>query len=138
MLPTTAAGPYSLDLYTDNPVITLRAVQSGVSTSFSYGWLAACNPGARQAVSVETRLSVVVLGNPVVGETVEVAVRGAEGQPVRLRIVDLMGAVVSERAVEKAGPVERQVLELRGHAGGSLLLQVSSGEQVRMLKLIKP
>ncbi len=49
-----------------------------------------------------------------------------------------MGTVVSERAVEKAGPTERQVLELRGHAVGSLLLQVSSGGQMRMLKLIKP
>ncbi len=84
LLPTTDAGPYSLDLYTDNPVITLRAVQSGVSSTFSYGWLAACSPGTRQAASVEVPLSVVVLGNPVVGETVEVAVRGAEGQPVRL------------------------------------------------------
>ena len=82
----------------------------------------------------------VVLGNPVVGETVEVAVRGAEGQPVRLRIADpTWVTVVSERAVEKAGPAERPGAgALRGHAVGSLLLQVSSGGQMRMLKLIKP
>ena len=62
---TTNPGPYTLDLYTDNPVITLSAVQSGVSSTFSYGWLAACNPGARLGVSPEVPLKVVVLGNPV-------------------------------------------------------------------------
>ena len=43
MLPTTAPGPYSLDLYTDNPVVTLQAVQSGISSSFAYNWLSACS-----------------------------------------------------------------------------------------------
>ena len=43
MTPTTNPGPYSLDLYTDNPVVTLQAVQSGISSSFAYNWLAACS-----------------------------------------------------------------------------------------------
>ncbi len=34
MLPTTAPGPYTLNLYTDNPVITLQALQSGTSSQF--------------------------------------------------------------------------------------------------------
>jgi len=43
-MPTTAAGPYTLRLYTDNPTIQLRATQAGSSNeaSFSYNWLAAC------------------------------------------------------------------------------------------------
>ena len=43
MAPTTNPGPYTLNLYTDNPVITLRALQSGASTSFAYNWLSACS-----------------------------------------------------------------------------------------------
>ena len=42
-LPTTSPGPYSLNLYTDNSVITLQARQSGASTSFAYNWLSACS-----------------------------------------------------------------------------------------------
>ena len=42
LVATTSPGPYVLRLYTDNPVITLSAVQSGVSSKFSYSWLAAC------------------------------------------------------------------------------------------------
>ena len=42
MLPTTAPGPYTLHLYTDNPTITLKAVQSGSEASFVYNWLVTC------------------------------------------------------------------------------------------------
>ena len=48
MLPTTNPGPYTLKLYTDNPTITLKAVQEGTAgeASFTYNWLAACNGGS--------------------------------------------------------------------------------------------
>ena len=42
MLPTTAPGPYSLRVYTDNPTITLAAKQLANQTTFVYNWLAAC------------------------------------------------------------------------------------------------
>ena len=44
MLPTTNPGPYTLNLYTDNPTITLKAVQGGTpgEASFVYNWLVAC------------------------------------------------------------------------------------------------
>ncbi|GAB3996677.1 hypothetical protein GCM10028807_39840 [Spirosoma daeguense] len=47
LVPTTAAGPYSLQLYNDNPVIVLKARQEGSAgeATFSYNWLAVCgNP----------------------------------------------------------------------------------------------
>ncbi|MBD2703545.1 putative Ig domain-containing protein [Spirosoma sp. BT702] len=47
MAPTTAPGPYSLQLYNDNPTIVLKASQDGSAgeASFSYNWLATCtNP----------------------------------------------------------------------------------------------
>ena len=40
---TTTAGPYTLNLYTDNPAITLNAQQSNVQSTFRYNWLDACN-----------------------------------------------------------------------------------------------
>ena len=47
MLPTTAAGPYTLKLYPDNAVITLQATQSGQTVTLNYNWLAGCtNPTA--------------------------------------------------------------------------------------------
>ena len=43
LFPTTQPGPYTLQLYTDNPVITLEAKQGGATTKYTYDWLAACN-----------------------------------------------------------------------------------------------
>ncbi len=47
MLPTTNAGPYTLNIYTDNPSVTLKATQSGTAgeASFVYNWLSVCNGG---------------------------------------------------------------------------------------------
>ncbi|GAB3700414.1 hypothetical protein GCM10027592_27330 [Spirosoma flavus] len=45
MFPTTAPAPYTLQLYTDNPVIILKAQQTGTpgEATFNYNWLAACS-----------------------------------------------------------------------------------------------
>ncbi|WP_460969135.1 hypothetical protein [Spirosoma migulaei] len=40
---TTQPGPYSLNLDTSNPLITLIAQQNGVLSSYNYQWLAGCN-----------------------------------------------------------------------------------------------
>ncbi|GAB3882867.1 FG-GAP-like repeat-containing protein [Spirosoma agri] len=42
MMSTTAPGPYSLQLYTDNPTITLMAQQGGQPTTYRFEWLASC------------------------------------------------------------------------------------------------
>ena len=44
--PTTTAGPYTLNLYTDNPNITINAQQGNVQSSFTYKWLEVCNSGS--------------------------------------------------------------------------------------------
>ncbi|GAB3708541.1 hypothetical protein GCM10027592_43820 [Spirosoma flavus] len=47
MVPTTAPGPYTLQFYTDNSPVILKAQQAGTSgeVSFTYNWLASCaNP----------------------------------------------------------------------------------------------
>jgi hypothetical protein len=134
---TTNPGPYTLNLYTDNPVINLRAVQSGVSTSFSYGWLAACNASARTAAEQVPLLQVRLLGNPVVGKTIRVEIQGAESQTVWLRVQNLSGGLVDEQVIRRAASTETVELAT-GTEGGIYLLHVSTGNQQRTLKVIKP
>lgn len=106
-----------------------------VETSFTP---TACGSG-RQAVGEEPTapLRVVVLGNPVVGDAVEVEVRGADGQLLRLQLSNLSGQAISERLIEQAGAVERQRLSLAGQGAGVLLLRVSTPSQIQTVKLIK-
>ncbi|WP_080237662.1 putative Ig domain-containing protein [Spirosoma rigui] len=136
--PTTAPGPYSLTLYTDNPTITLQAQQGSSVASYRYEWLAACNARGRQgAAELSSPLQVTVLGNPVVGQQVRVEVRGAEGQSLRLSLTDQQGRSVSDQTVERAGSVERQTLQLLHPTGGLLLLRVSTSTLHQTVKLIK-
>ncbi|QIP16184.1 T9SS type A sorting domain-containing protein [Spirosoma aureum] len=95
---TTDAGPYTLRLYTDNPVITLKAVQDGTQASFSYNWLAACgttppantaptvaNAIAPQSATVGTGFSLVIPGNTFTdAETPGSLTLGVSGLPAGL------------------------------------------------------
>ncbi len=137
-LPTTMGGPYSLKLYTDNPVINLRAMQgSGSEAAYAYNWLAACNANSRIAATERAEpLTVTVLGNPVVGETVDVEIRGAAGQSVRIQTIDGRGYSISTSRIEQAADVERTTVQLRPVAG-VYLLQVSTATQQQTIKLIR-
>ena len=107
--PTTNAGPYSLNLYTDNPVITLKATQTGTagSASFAYNWLNACNASARLGVRERSGgLLVQVLGNLVLGQLVAVEIRGAEGQSLRVELVDLQGRILHQQGINRAAVTE--------------------------------
>ncbi|GAB3707596.1 hypothetical protein GCM10027592_41900 [Spirosoma flavus] len=138
LTPTTNPGPYQLSLYTDNPVIVLKAVQAGTpgEATYSYNWLAACNAMARVGAP-ETSLEVVVLGNPVVGESVEVGVKGAAGSALRLRVVNAQGHPVHEQTIEQAGTDERIRVHV-GQTSGIYLLDVSIPGQRQTIKLVKP
>jgi hypothetical protein len=69
-LSPTNPGPYTLNLYIDNPVITLKAMQTGTSVgaNYTYNWLANCDNNAQMQIAkmaiAETTLSIRVLGNP--------------------------------------------------------------------------
>jgi hypothetical protein len=135
--PTSAPGPYSVRLYTDNPVITLSAQQGSSVSTYRYEWLAVCNPAGRVGLSeAESALVVRVLGNPVHGNTAEVEISGVSGQPVQLTLTDLQGKPVHTQRIEQAGTVDRVRLPL-GVANGQLLLQVSTPTQRQVVKLIK-
>ena len=142
MLPTTNAGPYTLNMYTDNPVITLKAIQSGTAGegSFVYNWLVACGlNGARLGAneSAEGGLAVRVLGNPVEDGVLSIEVRGAGGQPLSLIVSDMRGQVVGRHGVGQAGSVEEHRFGLGHQPAGLYLLRVSTASQTRTVKVMK-
>lgn len=139
-LPTTDRGPVTLNLYIDNPVIRLKAVQAGTpgEATFTYNWLAACNSGSpRQGVAeAGSVLSIRTLGNPVVGElTVEVT--GAAEQALSLKLTDTQGRVLENRNVEQAGAVERHTFDVSKQAPGLLLLHAATNQQQQISKILK-
>jgi hypothetical protein len=85
---------------------------------------------------VEVPLTVQVLGNPVEGQTVEVEVGGAAGQPLSLRLVDIKGQPLDEQHRPAAQAVERVRLRV-GAGAGLYLLQVSTPSQHQTLKVLK-
>ncbi|GEM_PF-4361166 len=136
---TTAPGPYSLRLYTDNPAITLQATQGSTPVSYRFEWLAACatSPNGRQAVAeADSRLAVVVLGNPVVGESVEIAVRGVEGQSVELILTDVAGNRLYQQRLVWVGADERVVIPVPTRQAITIL-KVNTVNQHQTVKLIR-
>ncbi|PRY20214.1 putative secreted protein (Por secretion system target), partial [Spirosoma oryzae] len=135
---TTSAGPYSLRLYTDNPVISLRAIQgSGAEVSYSYNWLAACTNNGRIGVVAESTLDVRVIGNPINDGQAAVEVRGAAGQPLTMQLIDMRGQTVGQHAVEQAGTVETHTFAVGRQPVGTLLLRVTTPTQSQTVKLLK-
>jgi glucose/arabinose dehydrogenase len=98
----------------------------------------ACS-SARVGVANEMRaeLEVIVLDNPIQKNEVKVEVRGVAGQPVRYRLTDLSGRLITEQVTEQAEERERQTLRLGNQPAGLLLLQVSTPSQVKRVKLLK-
>ncbi|WP_461098644.1 hypothetical protein [Spirosoma luteolum] len=139
MAATTAPGPYTLKLYTDNPIVTLRATQSGQTVNFTYNWLGACLNVSKRVGVAESRepLAVQVLGNPVVGNTVRAEVRGAAGQALELELLDSRGQVIDRQRTVSAGVVETASFEVGRQAAGMLLLRARTAQQVQTVKVLK-
>jgi hypothetical protein len=138
MLPTTNAGPYTMTVYTDNPTLNLRAVQSGVTASFAYNWLASCTAGSNARVGVEpgTAFSATLFPNPVRDEFT-VGIKGAQGKTVQLQLTDVNGRSITNTSVEVSTPDHKETLRLTQRPAGLYLLRVSIPQQTIMLKVIK-
>jgi hypothetical protein len=135
---TMAAGPYTLNLYTDNPRIVLSAKQANVDkvASFTYDWLTVCNGGARVSAEPAAELQIQVLGNPV-QHTVEVRVTGADERPLTLMLTNLQGRQIGQRNTSRAESVEAYRFDVSTQPAGLLLLQVSTGSQTKTVKIMK-
>ncbi|GAB3707639.1 hypothetical protein GCM10027592_41970 [Spirosoma flavus] len=136
LLPTTASGPYRLELYTDNTVLRLRAQQGSASASYDYNWLAACITAARQGVDESKKvMQVRVLGNPVEGDWVRVQVSDVAGQKVDLSLINQQGQLVGKQQIVEAGQSDIVSLPIRGQSG-VLILKVQANQQSQQLKVI--
>jgi hypothetical protein len=138
LVATTNPGPYSLNLYTDNPSIILAAKQGTSLASYVYNWFAVCTAPTRVGVAeAGAGLQVKVLGNPVEGKFVEVEIRGVTGQSVQLNLVDMQGKVLNQQRLEDADSLERVSVPI-STGKGIILLQVNTATEHQQVKLLKP
>ena len=95
-------------------------------------------PGRLGADSIKqnSAWSAVLLGNPVESGVVEVQIKGAQGQPVKLLLIDSEGQIVGQSQVTISEGVERHRLKLGKKPAGLLLLQVSTSTYSQTLKVI--
>lgn len=118
---------------TDNNTYTIMARQNGVMVSLS--WTRPC-ASLRIARETGPGLTISVLGNPTTADKVEFELRGAEGQAVRLQVIENNGRSVSDLQIEKAGSVERRTMPLNRGAG-LYLIRATTPTGVETVKVIK-
>lgn len=139
MVETLASGPYSLRLYIDNPSISLIARQGIGQTRFQYDWLSVCNDAAaRIGVAEEpgSELQLTLLGNPVNDGVVKLEVRGVQGQPLAMQLMDMEGRLIAEEHTNQAEAVVSHSFEIGLQAAGVLLLRVSKPGQSKTIKVL--
>ena len=118
---------------TDNNTYTIMARQNGVMVSLS--WTRPC-ASLRVARENSAGLTISVLGNPTTADKVEFELRGADGQAVRLQVVEGNGRSVSDLQIEQAGAVERRTMSL-GRSAGLYLIRATTASEVKTIKVIK-
>lgn len=138
-VPTTNPDQFvDTELRTVNDVqpILLQATQNGTTVTYLWNLKAACGRARLGAAESERRLSVKLLGNPVVGDIVHIEVSGAEGQPLLVALINQQGRPVTEKRIGQAGALERVSIKLSTSSSIHLLLVSSAGqtEVVRVLR----
>lgn len=118
--------------------LALMARQSGYLVYYTFDFRAYCNRlGAARLASESTNgLQVQVLGNPVVGSTLNLEVSGAEGQVVGLQVSDLQGQVIAEKQIDRASSLERQSLPIHSGLGHILFLRIYTPTQHQTIKIL--
>lgn len=115
----------------------LRVTQGGTqSAPFSFNFKQACTGVARTATESMGDLNVTVLGNPTLGETVEVVISNTAGERIDLRVSDAKGQLISQLSTESTGNDVRQRLSL-GRSAGLYLIQLSTPTRTKTVKVIR-
>ncbi|GAB3326911.1 hypothetical protein GCM10027299_26670 [Larkinella ripae] len=96
-----------------------------------------CNSPVRASAETGSDLKVTLLENPVTDQ-VKVEIRGAAGRPVHAQLTDFQGHTIGFQTIGSAGTVEFVSFGIRPQAAGLLLLQISSEQQRRVIKVVKP
>lgn len=115
----------------------LRVTQGTTqSAPFSFNFKQACTGVARTATESIGDLAVTVLGNPTLGETVEVVIGNTAGERIDLRVSDAKGQLISQLSTESAGNDVRQRVSL-GRSAGLYLIQLSTKTRTKTVKVIR-
>ncbi|MBE7171046.1 MAG: hypothetical protein INR73_10670 [Williamsia sp.] len=94
-------------------------------------------PGAMATEQQGEGLRVMLLGNPVRSDAVEMMISGAQGEQVKVVVTDAFGRTVSERQVGRAGVQERVSVPVDGAASQLLFIRVSTGKQTKTVSVVK-
>ncbi|MBC3789070.1 hypothetical protein [Spirosoma utsteinense] len=119
---------------------TLMARQSGVTVSLIWNLTLACGrSGARLSSPVSegtSELSVLVLGNPVEGNSIELEINGVSHQAVQLDLVDLQGRIIYQQHIDRAETTEHLSVPT-GNSRGLLLLTIRTATHRQLVKVLK-
>jgi len=116
---------------------TLLARQGGVTVSYVWDLKVACGRARIALDEKSSRLNVVIMGNPLEGQTADIEIQGVEGKTVGLKLVDQQGHILHKYTVPKANLIERVQIPI-GNSKGLLLLEVTTDTERQQLKMIKP
>ena len=139
--PTSTSGTVEAGVRNDAKTLTITATQSGTGTtvttvSYVFDLKAACLGKGREGVDNPDDLQITVFGNPTTDATVDVEIRGAEGQPLRVQLTDTQGKIWTNHSLKSARSVERQTVTL-GRSAGVYLLTVSSEGKRETVKIVR-
>ncbi|MCU0467556.1 MAG: DUF4331 domain-containing protein [Arcicella sp.] len=82
------------------------------------------------------KISVAVLGNPVMGDEVTVEVRGAKGESLEMDVINIQGQIVSHHSIDEASATERKTVRL-GREIGTYFLRTSSPTGQSTVKIFR-
>ena len=139
--PTSASGTVEAGVRNDAKTLTITATQSGTgnavtTVSYVFDLKAACS-GGREGVAGDTDgLQITVFGNPTTDATVDVEIRGAEGQSLRVQLADVQGKIWTNHSLKSARAIERQTVTL-GRSAGVYVLTVSSEGEKKTVKIVR-
>ena len=122
--------------------VTLRATNTGglsASAVMSITISASATGSGRIAASESLPpIDVVAVGgNPIQNGIVEVAIRGAEGEPIQVQLTNMNGEVIQVQRRERAQTEERFRFDVSRQPGGTLLLRAVSNNRARAIRLLK-
>jgi len=112
-------------------------VNNGNTPTFLFNFKQFCTGVARVAKAEAVgELEVTVLGNPTLGESVEIVVGNTAGESVDLRVSSALGQPVSQKTTEGTANTVRQRM-LLGNSAGVYLLQVSTPTRTKTVKIVR-
>jgi len=133
---TSNTGVVEAGLRADPKPLVITATQSGVTVSQTFDFAAFCAQTRLASEGPEAGLRLRVLGNPTNSASVWVEIRGAIGQSLTMRVLDINGLQQSEQHIDKPRIVEIVSLPL-GHSAGIYVVEIQSAGQRRTERISK-